>query len=233
VPRIANRWFLLLLLEPALAIYGQAPSDLVRASSRLITEIQAKSDRAIPESILDRADCIGVVPETGNSGSRVGDDGRGVISCATSKGWSAPLFFRVGRGSLGTSYRGALVLLFVNEKARDKLSSSEVVIGGDAASAAGPVGREASTDIDASIRADILSYSFSRSGLKSLLGSSSDLSGTALDGAVIRPDAEDNERFYGRLTTPKEIIDGKIPLPISFQAPPFPPIPPPPPPRKR
>lgn len=216
--RIAIRFAVLLLLQSALSIYAQAPADLVRDSSSIVTQIQTNGDRAIPKSILDRVDCIGVVPAMKGAfiSSRAG---RGVLSCATGKGWSAPLFFRVEGGSFAfSSADQALVLLVMNPRTRDQLSTSKFTIGSNTTVAAGPVGREASPDTDATIRAGILSYSFSRGVL----------AGIAPEGTLIRADDEDNSRVYGRSTSPKAIIDGEISLPISFQAPPFPPIPPPP-----
>jgi lipid-binding SYLF domain-containing protein len=219
--QIAIRFAVLLLLQSALSIYAQAPEDLVRDSSRIVTQIQKNGDGAIPKSILERADCIGVVPAM--KGAFISSRAReGVLSCATAKGWSAPLFFRVEGGSLAFSTDQTLVLLVMNTRTRDQLSTSKFTIGSDATAAAGPVGRKASADTDASIGAGILSYSFSRGVL----------AGVAPEGTVIRADGEDNSRVYGRSTSPKAIIDGEISMPVSFQAPPFPPIPPPPPPRK-
>ena len=220
--RIAICFAVQLLFPCALSIYAQALVDLIRDSSRIVTQIQSNGDHAIPKTLLERVDCIGVVPAT-KSAFIVGNRREGVLSCATVKGWSAPLFFRVEGGSFSSFADQTLVLLVMNTSTRDQLYQSRLTIGSDATVAAGPVGRDAFGGTDATMRAGILSYTFSRGVL----------AGAVPEGTLIRADDEDNFRFYGRLASPKAILDGEISMPTSFQAPPFPPIPPPPPKKRK
>jgi lipid-binding SYLF domain-containing protein len=203
--------------------FGQKPEDIVRESSRIVADIQ-KGISVIPPAILERSECIGVIPGISKAAfAQERERANGVISCATDKGWSAPLFFRAEGGSLASSREQAFVFLVMKEKMRDQITESKFTIGVEAMAMAGPVGRDVSSQTDALLSAHVLSYSFSRGVL----------AGALLEGALIRVDRQDNWALYGRSTSPKSILDGDIPIPVNFQAPPFPPIPPPPKRRRR
>jgi len=129
--------------------------------------------------------------------------GRGLASCRTPKGWSAPAFFTVEGGSFGLQIGGQavdLVMLIMNDDGMHKLLSSKFKVGADASVAAGPVGRHAAADTDWKMRAQILSYSRAR-GL---------FAGLELNGAVIRQDKDSTREFYGHMVTSKASLGGEI-----------------------
>ena len=145
--RIAICFAVQLLFPCAVSIYAQAPVDLTRDSSRIVTQILSNGDHAIPKTFLERVDCIGVLSAT-KSAFIVGNRREGVLSCATVKGWSAPLFFRFEGGSFSSFAEQTLVLLVMNTSTRDQLYQSKLMIGSDATVAAGPLGRDAEAGIE-------------------------------------------------------------------------------------
>ena len=164
-------------------------SGRVAAAGTVLEEIQAAPDQRIPEEILASAECVAVVPSLLNGGFVVGGRyGKGVASCRTEKGWSAPAFFIIGGGSFGLQIGGQatdVVMLIMNKNGMDHLLSSQFKLGADASAAAGPVGRHASADTDWKMRAEVLTYSRSR-GL---------FAGLELSGAVIKQDKEQHARI--------------------------------------
>src|SRR5271169_7059982 len=125
-------------------------ADRAQAAADVLNEIQAAPDKGIPQEVLGSAECVAVVPSLLNGGFVVGGRyGKGVASCRTPKGWSAPAFFTVGGGSFGLQIGGQatdLVMLIMNKGGMDHLLSSQFKLGADASAAAGPVGRHASAD---------------------------------------------------------------------------------------
>lgn len=219
--RLASGFVVALWLNWTCSVYGQDPANILRESSRALTRIQENRQNGIPQSILERANCIGVIPAIRKGALLLQASGRGVLSCSTRKGWSAPFFIRTEGGSFAiASADQTTVFLVMNTKTRDRLATSSFKIGADAAAAAGPVGRDVSGQTDAFMHAGILSYSLSRGVF----------AGASLEGMSIRPDNQLNGKVYGLSTTSRAILNGEIPTPVSFQVPPFPPIPPPPPP---
>lgn len=170
-------------------------------------EIMGTPDKAIPNDILDRAECVAVFPNVIKGGFIVGGrGGRGVASCRTAaRGWSPPAYFDLGGGSVGLQIGAQatdFVLLFMNKDGMNSLLSSKFTLGGDASVAGGPVGRQAGAETDAAMNAQILSYSRSK-GL---------FAGLELKGVVIKPDEDDMEAAYGKGVTAKEILkEGKSP----------------------
>src|SRR6266496_5741554 len=140
--------------------------DRLKAAADVLNEIQSAPDQGIPEEVLGSAECVAVVPSMLKAGFIVGARyGRGVASCRTAKGWSAPAFFMVGGGSFGLQIGGQAVdlgMLIMNKNRMDSLLSSKFKVGADASAAAGPVGRHASADTDWKMRAQILTYSRAR-----------------------------------------------------------------------
>ncbi|HEY8204355.1 MAG TPA: lipid-binding SYLF domain-containing protein [Pyrinomonadaceae bacterium] len=159
-------------------------------ASDTFTEIMNVPDKAIPQSLLDKAEAIAVF-EVVKAGFIVGGrTGHGVISRRVKGGWSAPAFYNLNGGSFGLQIGAAkidLVLLFMNSGAVDSLMQDKFEIGGEGSAAAGPVGRSASASTDAQLKAQILSYSRSK-GL---------FAGLELKGVAISPDNNDNEPVYG------------------------------------
>lgn len=182
-------------------------SARVEAAGTVLNEIQGAPDQRIPEEILGSAECVAVVPSLLNGGFVVGARyGRGVASCRTEKGWSAPAFFMIGGGSFGLQIGGQatdVVMLIMNKGGMDHLLSSQFKLGGDASAAAGPVGRHAAADTDWKMRAQVLTYSRSR-GL---------FAGLELNGAVIKEDKDSTRDFYGRMVPFKTSLKGEVEAP--------------------
>jgi lipid-binding SYLF domain-containing protein len=178
--------------------------DRVQAAADVLNEIQAAPDQGIPEEVLGSAECVAVVPSMLKAGFVVGAHyGRGLASCRTPKGWSAPAFFTVKGGSFGLQIGGQavdLVMLIMNDDGMHKLLSSQFKLGADASVAAGPVGRHAAADTDWKMRAQVLSYSRAR-GL---------FAGLELNGAVIKQDKDSTREFYGHMVTSKAALQGEI-----------------------
>jgi len=181
--------------------------DRVQAAAAVLDEIQGAPDQGIPEEVLGSAECVAVVPSMLKAGFVFGAHyGRGVASCRTPKGWSAPAFFSVKGGSFGLQIGGQavdLVMLIMNENGMRNLLSSNFKLGANASVAAGPVGRHAAADTDWKMRAQILSYSRAR-GI---------FAGLELNGAVIKQDKDSTREFYGHMVTSKASLQGEIEAP--------------------
>src|SRR5438094_10668607 len=137
-------------------------ADRARAAAEVLNEIQGAPDNRIPQEVLGSAECVAVVPSLLKGGFVFGGRyGRGVASCRTPKGWSAPAFFTVKGGSFGLQIGGQavdLVMLVMNEQGMRNLLASKFQIGADASVAAGPVGRHAEGGTDWKMRAQVLTY---------------------------------------------------------------------------
>ncbi|MGH9929346.1 MAG: lipid-binding SYLF domain-containing protein [Pyrinomonadaceae bacterium] len=181
-------------------------------ASTVLNEIMAAPDKGIPGDLMDKAECVAVFPKGVKAGFIVGGQGgRGVASCRTKTGWSAPAYFELKGGSVGLQIGGQAtdyVLLFMNESGMRNLLSDKFEMGGEASVAAGPVGRTSAATTDAKMDAQILSYSRS----KGLFG------GVALKGSVISPDKSDMEGTYGSGITAQTILAaGKSRAPAEVQ----------------
>ncbi len=168
-------------------------------------------DRAIPDSIMSGAKCIAVIPSSLKASFIFGANyGKGVATCRTEKGWSAPAFFRVTGGSFGFQAGGQasdLVLIIRTDDGMQHLLSSKFKLGADASAAAGPVGRDAQAMTDLTMRAQVLTYSRSR-GL---------FLGVSLSGGVIKQDQDDTQAFYGKDWTYYSVLNGEVPAPKEAQ----------------
>src|SRR6266850_873460 len=140
--------------------------DRIKAAANVLDEIQSAPDQGIPEEVLGSAECVAIVPSMLKGGFIVGARyGRGVASCRTPKGWSAPAFFTIKGGSFGLQIGAQavdLVMLIMNKEGMRNLLSSKFQLGADASVAAGPVGRHAAADTDWKLKAQVLSYSRTR-----------------------------------------------------------------------
>jgi len=183
--------------------------DRVQAAADVLNEIEAAPDAGIPQEVLGSAECVAVVPSMLKGGFIVGAKyGRGLASCRTPKGWSAPAFFVVAGGSFGFQIGGQavdLVMLIMNENGMKHLLSSEFALGADASVAAGPVGRHAEGNTDWKMRAEVLTYSRAR-GL---------FAGVTLNGAQIKQDKDSTREFYGRMVPFKTALTGEIDAPAA------------------
>ena len=184
-------------------------TDRVQASADVLNEIQAAPDSGIPQEILGRAECVAVVPSMLKGGFIVGAKyGRGVASCRTPKGWSAPAFFMVTGGSFGFQIGGQavdLVMLIMNNDGMQHLLSSQFALGADASVAAGPVGRHAEGNTDWKMRAQVLTYSRARGVF----------AGVSLNGAVMKQDKDSTREFYGHMVTFKASLKGEVEPPAA------------------
>jgi lipid-binding SYLF domain-containing protein len=190
--------------------------DAVRQSSKAATvfkEIMDAPDKSIPRGVLDGAQCVAVFPSVIKAGFIVGGrGGRGVASCRTASGWSAPAFFDIKGGSVGLQIGAQstdFVLLFMNTKGLDRLIGDKFEIGGEGSVAAGPVGREAGAATNIRLDAEILSYSRSK-GL---------FAGLELKGVVVSQDRDDIEAVYGRGADARGVLkDSKYSAPAEVNA---------------
>ena len=178
-------------------------------AASLFSEIMSTPDRAIPQEFLERAQCVVLVPELKKAAFVVGAKyGRGFAVCrgAAGAGWGPPAAIRIEGGSVGFQAGISstdVLMLVMNKRGMRRLSSSKFTIGGDAAAAAGPVGRSASAQTDAFVSAEILSYSRSK-GL---------FAGVSLEGATLRNDLDENEILYGKRWTSKQILGSGAKMP--------------------
>lgn len=171
----------------------------------------------IPQDLLDRADCVVVFPSVLKAAFVVGASyGRGAMSCRKGENyngpWGPPTMMALEGGSFGLQIGGQatdFVLLVMNDRGANGILASKVKLGGDASAAAGPVGRDTSAETDATLRAEILSYSRAR-GL---------FAGVSLEGSTIRPDNDANERIYGSKIPARDIVlRDAAPIPPSARA---------------
>ncbi|MGA7915954.1 MAG: lipid-binding SYLF domain-containing protein [Candidatus Acidiferrales bacterium] len=182
-------------------------------SGVVMQEIMSVPDN-IPQEVIEKAECVIVFPSVLKAAFVVGASyGRGAMVCRTGKDfrgpWGAPAMYALEGGSVGFQIGGQatdLVLLVMNQRGAESILSSKVKLGGDASIAAGPVGRDATADTDAYMRAEILSYSRTR-GL---------FAGVSLEGSTLRPDDDATADVYGRKLTAREIVlGGNISIPRS------------------
>ncbi len=181
--------------------------DRIKASGTVLDEIEAAPDQGIPEEVLASAQCVAVVPTMLKGGFIVGARyGRGVASCRTPKGWSAPAFFSIKGGSFGLQIGAQavdLVMLIMNDNGMKNLLSSKFKLGADASVAAGPVGRQAAAATDWKMKAQVLSYSRARGVF----------AGLELSGAAVDQDKDSTREFYGRMVPFKTALTGTIEAP--------------------
>jgi lipid-binding SYLF domain-containing protein len=186
---------------PSLLLADSAQERL-KESAAIFHEIMATPDKAIPQDLLDRAHCIVIVPGMKSGAFMVGGKyGRGFAMCrkSTNAGWGAPGAVRVEGGTFGLQIGGKetdLVMLVMNESGAKRLLDSQFTLGGQASVAGGPVGRTATANTDAYMRAEILSWSRSRGAF----------AGLALEGATLRNDIDENEELYGKRLENKDIL---------------------------
>jgi lipid-binding SYLF domain-containing protein len=181
-------------------------------SANVLTEILNAKDQSIPADLLQKAECVGVIPNLKRAGFIVGAKyGKGVITCRTGSGWSAPSIVKVEGGNIGLQIGAGetdVVMVVMNQKGMQSLMKDKFTVGADATAMAGPVGRSTEAKTDAKMRAEILSYSRSRGVF----------AGVTLDGATLRPDTDDNVKLYGAGVTQEQILHGKVPVPASAKA---------------
>jgi lipid-binding SYLF domain-containing protein len=178
----------------------------------VLQAITAAPDKGIPEDVLNSAKCVAIVPHMVKAGLGIGGEhGKGVATCKTSNGWSAPAFFTVSGGSFGLQIGAEgvdLVMLMMNDQGMQALLSDKFQVGGDASAAAGPVGRDAEAGTDWKLKAPILTYSRS----KGVFG------GISLNGTVIHSDHDSTKAMYGQDETSQQLLAGQVPPPPDARA---------------
>jgi lipid-binding SYLF domain-containing protein len=186
-------------------------TDRLENATTVMHEIMGAPDKGIPEEVLEHAKCVAVIPHMVKGGFVFGaKGGKGVATCRTSNGWSAPAFITISGGSWGLQIGVEavdVVLIIQNEKGMQKLLSSNFHVGGDASAAAGPVGRHAEAGTDWKMDVEILTYSRAK-GL---------FAGLTLEGASIRQDTDSRHAIYGRNVSTRSLLLGKVAAPAAAQ----------------
>jgi lipid-binding SYLF domain-containing protein len=210
-----NKAVVLLALASALMpglLFAKNDADArLEAAADLVSDMMHASDKGVPQDLLNKSRCVILIPGLKKAAFVVGAKyGRGFAMCRRESGvgWSAPASVRIEGGSFGLQIGGSeqdVMLLVMNDTGMRHLLANKFTLGGEVTAAAGPVGRDASAQTDAVLRAEMLSYSRSR-GL---------FAGISLEGATLRPDEEANRELYGSDTTNKEILTGGIKTPVA------------------
>ena len=196
----------LILLGVSFAQASDRDDDVARTqkAAQVFKEIMNTPDQGIPHDLLDRAKCIAIIPGDKKFAFIFGGNyGRGVATCRTEHGWSAPMFIALEGGSVGYQIGGSstdIVMLFMNAHALHSLLSDKFKLGADASVAAGPVGRNASAATDLKLNAEVLSYSRSKGVF----------AGVSLNGAVVQADKSGDQAMYGQAVERRQIMDGMV-----------------------
>src|ERR1700756_458855 len=182
----------------------QDATDRLDNAAKVLNAIMNAPDQGIPQEVLENAKCVAVVPNMIKGGFILGGKhGKGVATCRTANGWSAPAFFTVGGGSAGLQIglEGVdLVMIIQNQKGMEHLLASKFQIRGDASAAAGPVGRHASANTDWKLDTEILTYSRAKGAF----------AGVTLNGASIRRADDSMHAIYGRNVSTRSVLTGKV-----------------------
>ena len=198
------------VLASTMAVAAEEPSEQVKrmdAAATVLDEIMGTPDKGIPEELLDSAKCVAVIPSMVKIGFVFGGrHGRGIATCRTASGWSAPAPFSVTGGSWGLQIGGEavdVVMLVMNDHGMEKMLSSKFRIGADASAAAGPVGRHVEGETDWKMRAEVLTYSRARGAF----------AGVTVNGASITQDKDGTRILYGRMVPSAQILKGQVKAP--------------------
>jgi lipid-binding SYLF domain-containing protein len=201
-----HKFFAVLFLTAGVACAESDAPARLQAAADMFKEVMGISDKAVPQDLLNKAQCVILVPGLKKGAFIVGAKyGKGFLSCRSKDGvgWSAPGSVRVEGGSVGFQIGGSetdVLMLVMNESGMKRLLSTKFTLGGDASVAAGPVGRSTQAETDAAMTAEILTWSRSR-GL---------FAGISLSGATLREDTDWNNELYGRKITNREIVMSSI-----------------------
>ncbi|MGB6725419.1 MAG: lipid-binding SYLF domain-containing protein [Terracidiphilus sp.] len=178
----------------------------------VLHQIMSTPDKGIPEEVLEHAKCIAVVPHMIKAGFVFGgENGKGVATCRTADGWSAPVFFAITGGSWGLQIgvEGVdLVMIFQGDKGMQRLENAKFQLGADASAAAGPVGRHATADTDWKLNTEILTYSRAKGAF----------AGLTLTGADVRRDNDSMDALYGHDVSSHRVLRGEVATPASADA---------------
>ncbi len=197
----------------AAALAADEDVQRLKASGEVLQEVMGTPDKAIPNSLFNKAYCVVVIPSMKKAGFIFsGKYGRGFAACRKEGGgWTGPAALRVEGGGFGLQLGGSatdIVMLVMSKKGMDGMLASKFTLGGEVSAAAGPVGRDVTAQTDATMRADILSWSRSRG----LFG------GISLQGGTLRADTDVDKALYGQKVSSKEILTGQVPAPAATQS---------------
>jgi lipid-binding SYLF domain-containing protein len=199
-----------LSLGAACAVQAETREDVVNRldnAALVLHQIMAAPDQGIPEQVMEHAKCIAVVPHMIKGGFVFGaENGKGVATCRTEHGWSAPDFFAITGGSWGLQIgvEGVdVVMIFQGDKGMQRLEAAKFKVGADASAAAGPVGRSASASTDWNLNTQILTYSRAKGAF----------AGLTLSGADVRRDDDSMNAFYGREVSTRSVLRGQVATP--------------------
>jgi lipid-binding SYLF domain-containing protein len=180
-------------------------------AGKVLAEIMGTPDKAVPDKIMSEAKCIAVVPSMVKVAVGFGGNhGKGVATCRTEHGWSAPAPMTITGGSWGLQLGGQaidLVMVVMNDQGMQHLLSSHFKLGADASAAAGPVGRDATAGTDVKMRAEVLTYSRAR-GL---------FAGIDLSGSAISQDKDETRLLFGKMVSFEDILRGRVAPPASSE----------------
>jgi SH3 domain-containing YSC84-like protein 1 len=203
---------LLVILSPVWASDAEGtPDQRLRNAHTTFHEVMDMPDKGIPLDLFNKSECIVIIPGVKKAAFIVGGKyGRGFVSCrrGANRRFGAPAAIRIEGGSYGLQIGGSstdVFMLIMNQSGMNRLMSDKVTIGGEAAAAAGPVGRNTSAATDVLLHAEILTWSRSR-GI---------FAGLSLEGSTLRPDGSENRKIYGRDISNKEILEGDVPVPTA------------------
>ena len=209
---IAAIMLLSVALSAAASERRDADIDRIQTATTVLSQIMSAPDKAIPDGIMSGAKCIAIMPSMLKASFVFGANyGKGVATCRTATGWSAPAFFKLTGGSFGFQAGGQasdLVLIVRTDDGMQHMLQSKFKLGADASAAAGPVGRDAQAMTDLTLRAQVLTYSRSR-GL---------FLGVSLSGGVIKQDQADTQAFYGKDWSFYSLLNGQVPPPTEAEA---------------
>ncbi len=201
----------IILVGIPLAKASDRDDDVARTqkAAQVFKEIMDTPDKGIPQDLLEKAKCIAIIPGDKKFAFVFGGNyGRGLVTCRTTHGWSAPMFLALEGGSVGYQIGGSstdIVMLFMNDHALRSLLSDNFKLGADASVAAGPVGRNASAGTDLKLNAEVLSYSRSKGVF----------AGVSLNGAVVKADTSGDKAMYGDSVNRQQIMHGTVETPSS------------------
>ena len=202
---------LTIVLLAGAAVYGQeaTPDHRLKTTAAVLHEMLSAPDGGIPKDLLEKAQCIVVVPGLKKGAFIIGGDyGRGFALCRSNGAWGGPAAVKFGGGSFGAQIGGEstdVVMLVMNQHGMEKLAEDKLTLGGDASVAAGPVGRTAAADTDIALHAEILSYSRTRGAF----------AGVSLDGTVVSKDGSEDLKLYGHEVNNKAILTGRVSAPAA------------------
>jgi SH3 domain-containing YSC84-like protein 1 len=195
------------MIVPSLCAQEETPDHRLRSSAEVLRETLGAPDKGIPRSLLEKAMCVVVVPGLKKAAFVVGGDyGKGYAVCRHAGGWTGPAAIKFSGGSFGPQIgveSTDVILLVMDRKGMENLARDKFTVGADASAAAGPVGRTSSADTDASLHAEILSWSRAHGAF----------AGASLDGTIVSKDGGEDKRIYGSEVSNKAIIMGEVPPP--------------------